>query len=72
MDEETKLLLVTITHTIVTTLLWMLLNMTFGIWFGYGFFDNGFSWKNVVYFIFFIGSGIFLGVHLYRRWKKIM
>ncbi len=71
MDEKSRLFLVTIAHTLAVTILWMLVNMTLGIYKGYAFPDNGFGWKNVLFYVFFLGSGIFIAIHLFKKWHKI-
>jgi hypothetical protein len=50
-------------------MLWLLLNMTFGIYFNYAFFDTGFSLGNLLYYIFLVASFIFLLIYLKRKWK---
>ncbi len=69
MEPEVKAFLLMIVNSIAMCLLWMLLNMTFGIYFNYAFFDNGFAISNVIYYIFLIGSFIFLLIYLRKKWK---
>jgi hypothetical protein len=70
MDEETKLFLKRIAESIGILILWMLLQITFGIYKNYGFFEGTPSWQNIAYYVFFIGTGIALYIHLTKKWKK--
>jgi hypothetical protein len=70
MDEETVQFLKRIAESIGILILWMLVQITFGIYKNYGFFEHTPSWKNIAYYVFFIGSGIALYIHLTKKWKK--
>ena len=69
MEPDVKAFLLVIVQSISMAMLWLLLNMTFGIYFNYAFFDNGFSLGNVIYYLFLIASFIFLLIYLKRKWK---
>ncbi|MBK7375759.1 MAG: hypothetical protein IPJ02_09425 [Chitinophagaceae bacterium] len=69
MEDETRAFLVTILQTISIVLLWMMVNVFIGIYKGYAFFDDSPSWKNYLYYAFFLGSLIALIIHLRRKWK---
>jgi len=69
MEDETRDFLVLIVNTISKVLLWMMLNVFVGIYFGLGFFENSPNWQNIVYYIGFLSSLIFLIVHLKKKWK---
>lgn len=69
MEPDVKAFLLVIVQSISMAMLWLLLNMTFGIYFNYAFFDNGFSLGNVIYYIFLVGSFIFLFIYLKRKWR---
>jgi hypothetical protein len=70
MEEETLHFLRKIAESIGALILWMLLQITFGIYKNYGFFEGTPSWQNIVYYVFFIGSGIALYIYLIKKWKK--
>ncbi len=70
MEEETVVFLKKIAESIGVLILWMLVQITLGIYKNYGFFEGTPSWKNITYYIFFIGSGIALYYHLTKKWKK--
>jgi hypothetical protein len=69
METDTKEFLVRIVNTISLVLIWMFLNLIIGIYNGLAFFENDISWKNILYYIFFLSSLIMLLAHLKKRWK---
>lgn len=69
MEDETRTFLVRIVQTISIVMLWMLVNVFIGIYKGFGFFDTAPNWKNYLFYIFFLASGVALVVHLRRKWK---
>ena len=69
MEENTREFLVRIVNTIAMVLLWMMVNVFIGIYLNYAFFEDQPSWKNYIYYVFFIASFIFLVRHLKRKWK---
>jgi hypothetical protein len=69
MEKEVREFFKRILGTIGAGLLWMVLQDIFGIMLGYAFTDNGYSWKNTVYYIFCLlslGALIYL---YYRMWR---
>ncbi len=68
MEDDTRAFLVLIVNTIAWVLLWMIANVTVGIYLGYGFFEGSPSWKNIVYYILSIASFIFLIRRIKRKW----
>jgi len=69
MENETREFLLLIANTISKVLLWMMVNVFIGIYYGYGFFENKPEWENIVYYLFFISSFVFLLRHLKSKWK---
>ena len=69
MENDTRDFLVLIVNTISIVLLWMMLNVLIGIYFELAFFENAPSWKNILYYISFIISLIFLVKHIKRKWN---
>jgi hypothetical protein len=69
MEDETREFLVRIINTIAIILLWMMLNVFFGIYKNYAFFDTAPNWKNYLFYIFSIISLVMLIIHLRRKWK---
>ena len=60
-----------ILQSISVLLLWMLVNIFIGIYKKLAFFDAMPDWKNTLFYIFFIASGIYIGRHLYKKWKGV-
>lgn len=69
MEDETRDFLVLIINTISKVLLWMMVNVFVGIYFGFAFFEVNPDWRNVLYYIFFVVSLFLLGRHLKNKWK---
>lgn len=69
MDPEVMAFLNRISRTIGFTLLWMGLNSTLGIMFGYAFVDTNWQWYNYLYYTFFIISSATYLFLLYKIWK---
>ncbi|MHA4809253.1 hypothetical protein ACX0G9_14170 [Flavitalea flava] len=59
-----------IVSSIFLSLIWMMVNMTLGIYFGLFFPDGKFGIGNLLFYIFLLGTFFFLLRFLYRTWKK--
>ena len=70
MEPEVKAFLVLIMQSVSVTLLWMLVNMTIGIYFALAFFEGQPSIWNIIYYIFFLGTLLLLVMYLRKRWKN--
>lgn len=70
MEEETRLFLIRIINTISIVLIWMIIQMTWGIYMEWAFFEENPDWRNIVYYAFFLGSLGWLIFHLKRKWKR--
>jgi hypothetical protein len=69
MEPDATEFLVKIIKSISMTLLWMLVNMTFGIYFDFGFIHSTISLGNISFYIFFVGSFIALLWYLLSVWN---
>jgi hypothetical protein len=67
MEPEIVLFLKRIVWTLSTLLLWMMVNILFGIKWGYAFFETGQTLGSVLYYIWLAGSVWFL-FRLYRKY----
>jgi ABC-type glycerol-3-phosphate transport system permease component len=56
--------------TLTAGLIWMLLQVLSGIMTGYAFTENGFTWRNGVYYLGCLLSLGALIYYLYRIWRK--
>ncbi|MFY7652193.1 MAG: hypothetical protein ACOVQE_05800 [Chitinophagaceae bacterium] len=70
MDEAVVIFLKRIVHTLSLLLVWLMINSTAGIMYGYGFFDNGVQLGNILFYIWLLVSGPLLYKHLYKKWKQ--
>ena len=68
-EDETREFLVRILQTVSIVLLWMMVNVFIGIYKGYAFFEDKAGWANYIYYVFLVGSFVFLIIHLKRKWK---
>ncbi len=69
MEPDVKAFLLLIVQTISMGMLWMLINMTAGIYFNLGFFEGSPSFWNILYYIFFLVSLALLIMYLRKKWK---
>ena len=69
MEPEVKEFLIKIVQSISMVLLWMLVNMTLGIYYGLAFFEDGLKWQNLLYGLFLLASVILLIRYLRKKWK---
>lgn len=69
MDPDVRFFLVTIVQSISMVLLWMLLNMTIGIYYGFAFFDEGLKVGNYIYYPLMVISFILLIRYLKNKWR---
>lgn len=69
MEDETREFLINILQTISIILLWMMLNVFFGLFKEFAFFDKTPGWKNYLFYFFSLATLIALIIHLWRKWK---
>jgi len=69
MEDDTKEFLVRILNTIAIVMVWMLLNVFFGFYYNYAFFDIKPGWTNYLFYVLSAGSFVLLIIHLKRKWK---
>lgn len=72
MSEEQHIVpyLIKIVNTISTILIWMIANVFFGIYLGYGFFEGSPTLYNFIYYAVAIVSLVFLIRHIIKKWKS--
>ena len=69
MEEETRNFLIRIVHTLSLVLLWMMANLLFGIYLGFGFFEIAPSAANWIYYFLSLSGLVLLLLYLRNRWK---
>jgi hypothetical protein len=67
--EGTRKFLWQIVQTISMIMLWMMIHLSAGIYFGLAFFERAPGWKNYAYYLFFLASLYFLIKYLRRKWN---
>jgi hypothetical protein len=70
MEPEVRAFLVKIVKSLSFALLWMMLNMTFGIFFELGFIHSTITLANILYYVFLLGSFAALLWYLLKIWKE--
>lgn len=70
MEPEIKAFLVKIIKSLSIAILWMLLNMTLGIFFDFGFIHSSITLANILFYIFLLASLSALIWYLLRIWKE--
>lgn len=69
MEPDVKVFLLTIVQTISMALLWLLINMSIGIYYGLAFYEQHLSIWNCVFYIFSLTSFGFLIFYFKKKWK---
>ena len=69
MEEDTKAFFILIAQTVSSMMLWMLVNVVFGIYFGFGLFEDKPRAVNFLYYFLAVLSLFFLIRHFKKRWK---
>jgi type IV secretory pathway VirB2 component (pilin) len=70
MEPEVKDFLKKIVQSVFTGLLWMMINMIAGIYFGWMFIYDKISVGNIIFYVFLIVSLLWLIRFYYRTWKN--
>lgn len=70
MEPEVKDFLQKIVSSLFLGLLWLIVNMTAGIYYGWLFIKDRISTGNIFYYIFLVGSLTALILFYRRTWKK--
>ncbi len=69
MEPDVRAFLLRIANTLAIVLLWMLINTVVGIKYNLAFFEDHISWKNWLFYAWFIISFFLLIWHLRKKWK---
>lgn len=69
MEPEVKAFLALIINSLAMALLWMMVNMTIGIYYNLAFFEDQISVWNILYYIFFLATLTWLLVYFKKKWK---
>ncbi len=69
MEPDAREFLAKLVRSISIVVLWMMINMTFGIFFDFAFIHSSISLGNILYYIFFLASLSGLIWYLLKMWK---
>ena len=69
MESDAKELLVKVSKSLLVGLLWLMFNMTFGIYFGWLFFADHMTTGNYVFYGFMIVTFVLMVWYQIRVWK---
>jgi len=70
MDPEVAAYLKRILNTIGIILFWMGINITFGIMFGYAYFEEGIHTSNIAFYIWLLISIPLMILYFRKLWKE--
>lgn len=70
MEDDAKQLLTKVVQSLSVGLLWLIINMTAGIYFGWLFFGDHMTMGNIIFYIWLVGSFIGMIVILAKIWKN--
>jgi hypothetical protein len=69
MEPDVKEFLVRIMQTISMSVVWLLVNMTLGIYFNFAFFEHAPSIWNYLFYLWFLISFGLLLYYFHKKWK---
>jgi membrane protein DedA with SNARE-associated domain len=72
MDKELQAFFIRVLYSMTAIVVWMVINMTGGIYLGWLFFENNMKTGNIVFYTFMVVSLIGLIWYLVKLWKGKM
>jgi ABC-type spermidine/putrescine transport system permease subunit II len=70
MEPDIAAFLKRIVNTIFIGLLFLAVNTTLGVMYDLAFFEDHITWKNILFYIFFLTSFVFLIRYYLKIWNK--
>lgn len=70
MEPEIREFFKRISASIGLLIIWMAINVTVGIKFGYAFFEGAINWSNIIFYVWAVASFIGLMYLYFRIWKN--
>lgn len=70
MEPDIKKYLAKLLNSMSIVLIWLLINAMLGIYLEWAFFNDGIQLVNIIFYIWFLASFIFLLYYLYKQWKN--
>jgi hypothetical protein len=71
MEDETRWFFIVIVQTVSSLVLWMLVNILCGLYFGLALFNERPTWKNYIYYAIALASFIWLVKYFIKKWKTV-
>lgn len=71
MEDDTRWFFIVIAQTVSSLILWMLVNILCGLYFGLALYNDAPSLKNYIYYAAAAASLIFLIRHFIKKWKTV-
>jgi len=71
MEDETRWFFIVIVQTVSSLVLWMLINILCGLYFGLALFNERPTLKNYIYYVIAIASFIWLVKFFVKKWKTV-
>ena len=69
MEPDIKKYLAKLLNSMSIVLLWLLINAMLGIYLEWAFFDDGIRLVNIIFYVWFLASFVFVIYYLYKKWK---
>ena len=69
MEPDIKKYLAKLLNSMSMVLLWLLINAMLGIYLEWAFFDDGIRLVNIIFYVWFLASFVFVIYYLYKKWK---
>jgi len=69
MEPDVREFLIRIVQSLSMAMVWLLVNMTLGIYFGLGFFENTPTLWNYIFYVWFLASLVLLILYFRKKWK---
>ena len=69
MEPDVRAFLIRIVQSLSMAMVWLLVNMTIGIYFELGFFENTPTVWNYIFYVWFLASLVLLLLYFRKKWK---
>ena len=71
MEDDTRNFLILIMQTVSSIILWLMVNIFFGLYLQYGMFTTSPNFVNMMYYCIFIAGSIALFLFFKKKWKAL-
>jgi hypothetical protein len=70
MEPEVRIFLQKVSSTLGLSLIWMMINLTFGIYYKWGYVYDKVDTINIIFYIFLLLSFLFLVWYIFKTWRN--